>query len=594
MKKLLLSIISCMAVSLSLAQAIGDEAPGRKFGKSPNFPDGFTLAEKHATSRAQTVDDLILEPEGRQEPYSMRGIGISSTWGGLQEALMQGATDIVWGDNGKVYIHSPLGAFIYGYAEGTISEDGKQVKVQLPQTVAAMNYRDSEGQACQCPMKLSVMVKISTKEEELEDGPTYIPEPDPEKNVLIYDLSEDGTLTQVSPYMENFEPDEDLYLKYPDEMLSCYLYVPRNVMYGGELDDMIEYWYGYTNLNQVLSPLPKDLIVNEIPNDLEWNGNWAITSASAWNELVQGAIKDNKIYLTNLSNLIPDAVVVGDIEGDKVIFKDKQYMGLCEQMNRYITFRGAYSYINGYNEYTGLPDIRFAVTNEDVVMDYDPSTQTMTLNDGTKGFIMNSLMGDYVYYYCAFDSPRIHLQTNADLMYPPKDPSIEAWNDYSEWYDHPFIGATFRFPELNTNGAVLNYDNLYYRVYFNDELFIFYPDDGFGIEEETDWMCTTFYDTNYRIYGDGDLVMVYFYTGGVTKVGLQSGYKLDDGTMYESNVVVLDMSDGSIDSAIDKTPIKTEAFDLQGRRLLNPERGSMIIEVTTFSDGTISAKKIVR
>ncbi len=586
----MISAISLFAISMAMSQQIGDEPQGRSFKKAPAFPETMELVTKAQMSRAEVgVDNMILEPEGTAELYSMMGVGISSIYGGLWESTMSGATDIVWGADNKVYIHNPLGAFTNAYVEGTLSEDGTQVVVELPQTVAAMrNWNGTDYDYY--PLNVSVMVKTSTYEEEIEDGgATYAPEWVEGENKVVYDLSVDGTLTQVDPYQEGFEedPNGQQYLLYPERMLSCYITVPENVWYGTGTDNLINVWYGYTNLNQVFTPLPKDMIEYEIPEDLEWNNNWAIKSEGDyygfWNELVPGAIKDNRIYFTNMSYLIPDAVLVGEIDGNKVTFKTGQYMGICTSQNRYITFTGVKVTENEDGTYT------WELSDEDVVFDYDTDTQTMkmVITDKTNGMIMNSLIGD-IYYYCAFNEPTIHLQTAADLAYAPVEPEILAWNDYSEWYDYAYYGATFEFPMFNTNGAIINYDDLYYRVFFNDQVFIFYPDE-YGVEEEMEWVPTTFIDTQWRIIGYGDMVMIYFFNEGVNKVGLQSGYFDENGNLYTSEIVSLQVGQDGINSVAAEANSSAEPrwFNLQGIEVANPTVPGIYIDAN-------SGRKIIK
>lgn len=595
MKKLLLSAVVLSTAAVMSANPVQGYTETTEAGKALpiKLNPNLELVKAMPATRGTTVD-LILEAEGTMKDYTMKGVGISSTNGGLNASTMQGATNIVWGDDNKVYIHNPLGAFRYGYAVGTLSEDGKTIRVQLPQAIAALRNATIDDEDFY-PLNLSVMNLASTPEE-LENGQgRYEAEADPAKNYIEYSVAENGVITQVYPYMADFEyEDPDAWWptpKFPDTMLSCYAVIPKNVAVGGDDDSLVNYWWGYTNLNQEFTPLPDNLIYYEIPEDLEWNSNWCITGG--WNpELIDGAIKGDKIYFKNLQYMIPDAVIVGEINGNTVTFKDRQCMGICDMNNRYILLNGV-NYETTLNEW-GYPQTSFELNNEDVVMTYDADTKTLVQQGENKGFILNSLIDD-IFYYTYYCNPTIRLQTEELLCAAPNNPDTPTWSDYSEWYEGYRYCLFFNFPNTNVNGALLNADDMAFHVFFNHETepFIFDATE-YEIAEDLEWIPATYNSGNNYICGYGNAAQCLFFETGFTAVGVQTRYSAPNGQDYLSDIIWFDIEEEGIATVdVDRTVAGEVMFDITGRRVVNPAAGQMVIKVIRYTDGTVKTSKTI-
>ncbi len=594
MKKLLLSALALGAVAAMQAaapQGYTADAPATAtlpVKLNPNFEFVNTMP----ASRGTTVD-LILEPTGNIKAYTMKGIGISSTTGGLTNSTMQGATEIVWGDDNKVYIHNPLGAFTYGFAEGTLSADGKTIRVQLPQAIAAMREVTIDDENYY-PVNLSVM-NLSATPEELEQGlGTYTPETDPEKNYIEYSVDENGVITQVYPYKEDFDMDNSTAWPtplFPEQMLSCYLTIKKSVYEGGDDESLKDYWFGYANLNQKFTPVPDDLVYYDIPEDLEWDSNWCLTGGYS-PVLIDGAIKGDKIYFKNFQYMISDAVVVGEINGNTVTFKDRQCLGICNLDNRYIIFNGV-NYETTLNEWN-YPVTTFTLSNEDVIMSYDPETKTLVQQGENKGFILNSLIDD-IFYYTYACNPTIRYQSLELLCAAPENPQEPMWSDYSEWYEGYRYCMMANFPNINVKGALLNAEDMAYRVFMNHESepFIFDAIE-YELPEDMEWCPATFTTGNMYICGYGNACQVLFFETGYTAVGIQTRYTAPDGNDYLSDIVWYDIPDDGIATIdADRTVAAESLYDLTGRRVVNPAAGQLLIKVTRFTDGTTKTTKTI-
>lgn len=594
MKKLLLSaVVLCTATVMNALPVQGyTDKPEAAATLPVKLNPNFEFVNTMPASRGLTVD-LIMEPEGTLKDYTMKGVGISNTTGGLTNSTMQGATNIVWGEDNKVYIHNPLGAFRYGYAEGTLSADGKTIRVQLPQAIAAMRNVTIDDEDYY-PVNLSVMNCTSTPEELANGEGRYEAETDPEKNYIEYSVDENGVISQIYPYKEAFDMDESGAWPmplFPETMLSCYLSIPKSIYEGGTDETVKDYWFGYANLNQQFTPVPNDLIYYDIPEDLEWDSNWSLTGG--YNPtLIDGAIQGDKIYFKNFNYMIPDAVVVGEINGNTVTFKDRQCMGICEMDNRYILFNGV-NYGVTINDW-GYEQLSFELSYEDVVMSYDAETKTLVQQGENKGFILNSLIDD-IYYYSYACNPTIRYQSDELLCAAPENPQTPMWSDYSEWYEGYRYCLFVNFPNMNVNGALLEASDMAYRVFMNheDEPFIFDATE-YELPEDMEWLGATFIVPNQYICGYGNAAQVLFFETGYTAVGVQTRYSAPDGKDYLSDIVWYDIPDDGI-AAIDadRTVAAETMFDITGRRVVNPSAGQMVIKVIRYTDGTIKTAKTV-
>ena len=593
MKKLLLSVLTLSTAVMNAysAQESGTPACPLPFKVNPNLE---FVDPTPASRGASNVEDLgiIMDPQGTAVDYTQYGIGISNTQGGLTNGTMEGATWMVYSDNNKVYIANPLGAFHYGFAEGTLSADGKTIRVQLPQPIAAMRDASDLNTPVYYPVTLSIMTLDATPEMLAEGSANYVAETDPEKNYIEYSVDDKGVITQTYPYQADFEYVDNngwQMPQFPEKWLSCYLTVTRRLQEGIDDDTEKDYWFGYANLNQKFTPLPDDLVYYEIPEDLEWNGDWCLTGGYS-PVLVNGAIKDNKIYFKGIGFATADAVIVGEIEGDKVIFKNRQYLGV---------FQGRYSilstvtYKEELNEW-GYPTTVFTPINEDAVMKYDAAAQTLVQEGEDKGILINGSLEDVFSFGYACNAS-FRLQTTELLSAAPENPGEPMWSDYSEWYEGYRYSLYFNFPNTNVNGALLNANNMSYRVFFNHEEdpFIFDATE-YELAEDMEWLPTTWVAANQYICGYGNSAQVLFFETGYTAVGVQTRNSAPDGKEYLSDIVWLDIPDAGIENVVNDKAVASETmYDITGRRVINPAAGQLVIKVTRFTDGTTKTDKVV-
>ena len=150
----------------------------------------------------------------------------------------------------------------------------------------------------------------------------------------------------------------------------------------------------------------------------------------------------------------------------------------------------------------------------------------------------------------------------------------------------------------NKDGQILMDNNIYYNIFINGELYTFtaeeYPDLGeLGITEITD--IPVFLSTDEDIYSYGNYHGISFKRNDIQTIGIRALY-LDGDIRGESEIVTVNTygETVSVGSLVTNSSSKTEMFDLNGRKIANPAKGSVIIKRTTTADGNVTVEKIIK
>ena len=153
----------------------------------------------------------------------------------------------------------------------------------------------------------------------------------------------------------------------------------------------------------------------------------------------------------------------------------------------------------------------------------------------------------------------------------------------------------FTFPSINNEGQLLDVSNLYYRVYVDGELMTFYTDEYEGLKEDTEAIPFTFSNmNNLGYYGTGDVTHFFWFTfTGYETLDIQTLYR-DGEKVYESKIVNVIGGDSGIDNVGLSGAVRTEWYDLSGRRVAKPGKG-LWIKRSVMEDGTsVVSKEMIR
>lgn len=458
-------------------------------------------------------------------------------------------TDIYF-DGNDVYIQNPISQFPTNtYMKGTL--DGDKVICSFPQLI--YQELDSEG-----VLNDYFITRLNGEEVPNDWGTTSwvysIPETD---NEIVYTFV-DGKLVM----------DESNY----------------SVILG--MVDEEDYWVGYGDCDVVYEEF------NEVPvtapEDLETE-EWAFSSEGNARFVNVGFV-DDEVYVQGLSIYIPEAWVKGVVDGDQIIFEGGQYMGYYSSPGgQYLAFLvgGEQFDDNGAENYYVLPELVFEYDAEAKSMSYD---QTLFINSNTT----------YIRYLEMYHYPVIKFQPE-DFNPTPSPVTLSVYQEYNGEY----WAAQFIMPNTTPEGYILDPENLYWRLFLDDEVYEFDEEMYGEIPVNQTEVPYYHYCDSFEIYGQGALKTFFIYTEGFDTFSIQSIYKSEtDGveTSYYSvamtyNILNGDITYEDITTGVDKLTsaekVNVEYYNLNGQKVNSPDKGIYIMR-SIYSDGSITSNKVIR
>ena len=405
-------------------------------------------------------------------------------WGYLFTANQDGgAMQMVFANDGKtVYMQDPISQAIAGtWVKAELSDDGKTLTMPLNQFII---FYDEVGYGL-----MTAWVDVTTD----EDG-YIVATPNLDIKEATFTIADDGTISLVGSTgnVDTFE-GSGIGLIYDDDLT----------------------WAGYVDWESVYTPF--DATPVELPDGAvleDFSMSYVDNYGNASGKMVKAAVMDNDVYVKGFSSYVPDGVMKGTVSGDKVLFPSDQYIGIGS--SRFMSMMG-------------LDDDYMILDN--LVFDYDAATRTMTASD-----ILAVVAGLDVQeeYHQPVLAPYY------DHAAVPANPSVIDFVDQGELGGYNY--GSFNVPTVDTEGNFINTNDLYYRIYFDDdELFTFGPDEYPQVEEfmtDVPYSYTEGYD-----FGVGGAT-IYFYETGFQRVGIQSVFR-GGGEEHVSDIVYMELTDGS-------------------------------------------------
>ena len=493
MKKALLLLV---AFALTMAasgrqltkspQLSGQQVKGkyefRSTHKSAERGGQLSMAQNH---RAPARVDVITEqPEGELKTYVRSGGAMLSFWGYLFSTYQDGgAMQMVFADDGKtVYLKDPISQAAAGtWVRAELSDDGKTLTMPLNQHII---FYDDYGYGL-----ITAWVDVA-----IDDNGNIVATANPEIKEATFTIGDDGTisLNGSSGDVNTFECS-GLGLIYDDDLS----------------------WAAYADWESVYTPF--DATPVELPEGAvleDFSMFYVDSNGNPGGKMVKAAQVDNDIYVQGVTSLVPEGVIKGTLSDNKVTFPSDQYMGIGNSL-----FLSMVSIDDNFNVLDNL------------VFEYDAATRTMTT-----GGILAIVAGESVQelYTQPVIAPYI------DHAATPANPEVIDFVDQGELGGYNY--GSFNVPTVDTEGNFINPNDLYYRIYFDDdELFTFGPDEYPQVEEfmtDVPYNYTDSYD-----FGVGGAT-VYFYETGFQRVGIQSVFR-GGGEEHVSDIVSMELTDGS-------------------------------------------------
>ena len=553
MEKIYKTIVSAAIMALATTTTVS-AAPGAT--RSETTKDGHRLEAKAPVMKEvpewyefPDPDDLITEaPAGKKTQYVRDAYYWVVGFGWSMFDYKGGvAAEMVEGDDGFVYIKNPYTDFVSdSYLKG--KREGDKITVELPQAI----YREPDYDN---PGEYNTYYACIMQEE--APGSDYYNLID--TDILTYTIDGDKITMDL-----DYIPQQDPWggWEYPYYIL------------GLVTDEGI--WMSEGEAAQTWTSFAGEL--NEVPDGVTFEP-WAMTY-EAGGQFVDVAVDGSDVYLRNLMPQLATSVVKGSIEGGKVVIPSGQYLGLYNA-DTYAFFKGVVFDADG--NASSVAELSF---------DYDAAARTIKGSADTG--IALSRIPDGLSVIKQWRDVKFAVQP-ADIDQTPLTPSFIEWEAYNEETGQGFF--RFNLPILDKDGYLLNADNMYYNVYFDDALETFYTDEYTRLEEDMTDVPYNFGD-GWNFYALGTVHVLYYYSRGVKKASIVLCNKVD-GTVYSSPDATLDLETGEVTTAVGEVEgvavvTAEEWYTLDGCRVADPESG-IYLHRTVMSDGSVNVeKKVVR
>lgn len=512
----------------------------------------MTLERGMKSPACVSADNEIIytEPEGEAVYYDRMAYCFFAETDWMIFTQANATTNIVFGNDGYAYIYNPFGGFnTYSYLKCEI--DGNQLIATLPQKIYEDEY-DSDYSNCYAAMLDKV---------ENEDGKISYVLPDNTEVQTVSWTMDGDRITMNTDYVVN--SDEEL--TWPEKIFAIVNADGKWLAGGDALQE-----YDRLDTNPVVPPT--DMQLEE----------WTMVATYQGRPTNVGFDGDD-VYIGNFSTKFPKAFIKGHREGDKVVFKSKQYIG---------TYSIYFVYFMA-----GTCDPLSLYLADEIVFDFD--TEKKILRAPENSCMYMNVSSDQLKSLETFEGPVIR-SNDMDHTPQPMHPVPTSYGDYFDGGGYTYV--TFYLPNVNAEGAILDTSNMYYEISIDgDEPFIFTPDEYDGIEEPMTRVPYNFTNGRNIVSSSGGVAnVVFFYFIGYDTVGIQL-FNQADGITYSSphttyyvheNRYEVDSSVKVVETFIDKSIRSVEYYSINGLKLDKPASGINICKVT-MDDGSVRVTKVM-
>lgn len=553
------------------------------------FPVLSTRSDDGIDNTAKpTLTEVITEVEGRNQEYLRYGAGYFPYMGYVvyydENSFDPSPASIVFGSDNDIYFYDIMDFGWDGYAKGTIS--GNKVTMSLPQTIFEESYSWTEEPYYQ---NLCVMTQIG-------EGEDMIFRVDPDITQVTYTINSANQIV-LDPLPEGKALGVVTYFQGKDYE------TPEDEAEGNDNYTITWFgaWSGAADFQQRFEPFGQGMV--KIPEGAEILTYQVVVNG--YNYPVNVAIEDDAMYIEGFgdSPYTSNFVIKAQIDGNTAYIPQNQYIGIFSLDNEMITVKCGYQVGNKIIYESDETSFQFMI---------DESRKTLVPKDPDMYLCYAYLMQtdpstgqNGLLFYLYFKNFVIMQRDSYAGI--PSDP-FNLWYSTEFREEYGYNSIHFEFLSFSTEGNIVLTGNMYYSIYIDGELEVFEyvppteTESGFAhysmLDGPTSQIPFLFTNTNEFDIWDEIEREVGFYYDGVTTVGVEMIYKYNDMTTA-SNIVTLNVETGEVEtspsavSSIYESPIlKTEFFDLNGRRVVNPSHG-IFVKRTTFADGSVKSRKVI-
>ena len=333
----------------------------------------------------------------------------------------------------------------------------------------------------------------------------------------------------------------------------------------------------------------EDVEFISMPEGVEITAYEFIRDASGY--LVNIAIDGSYLYIEGLCPYFPEGVIRADYNSSTGVasIPQDQYVGI---------------YMDTYLVMTKVilddPELYLVLAPENMTYNLNVDLENKTISSAyyegfaTQPYLCFNASPDQLFYI--YFMREFTMKEFPGYAGTPANPYNLDFDDYY-FDDYGFYTFYFDLTTLSTEGNLLDSDCLYYRLFADGELLEFeydpINDEYYGLEGIVSLIPYDF-DNGNDIYSYGNTREFGIYSDSFEEIGVQMVYIYDDITTY-SDTVILNIYTGEVTTGVDATSIgeivKTEYYDIQGRKVLNPNNG-IFIKRMIMADGQVITRKI--
>lgn len=518
------------------------------FSVEPDCADAVDIIYNVTLTQKATSDDyqvVVDQPEGKLVTYMRNGESAISYFGFFFNESQNGmAMEIVYDEDGQtVWMHNPIA---FGQTEegawvkGTI--EGNKIRVPLGQCTF---FSNEEGYGVE-----TAVLKLI---EEVDGGEIYYDYvQDTDYNEVTFTVGEDGTITFDLTATVNEEgfPNQFYGMVYTDSKSWA---------------NVGDYNMSYTVFDQEITTMPEGLTTES------WAMMYDDDNLNVEVKMIDVAIDGNKLYIAGIAEN-EQAVLVGDINGNKVSFANDQYLG-CEY--GYHTFSAMGSYRLD-QEYDDVWDEYYEVINysplASYAFTYDAKKKTIR---GADNILLAKNCGptdNGISPYEAYHS--VKFSVVEDKAATPANPEFSSFGEYFEDYGYDAITCKIKLEDVD--GRYIAKENVYYILWVNidgeKQPFTFYADEYYGFAElgiteltEVPYDFVSYDEASWEDIDEGASYITMYETG-FDDYGIQTIY-YGGGERRESSIVWYKEGPEDSDVAIKSlnNDQKVKVYDLMGR-----------------------------
>lgn len=484
------------------------------------------------------------QPEGELRTYLRSGISYENFWGFWEDEQDGMSTQLVFAEDGKtVYWKEPLSRYTKGsWVKGELNAEGTKIQFPAGQYLTYDTNKEYGYRLC------------------------YI------KNIVM-----DGY------YYESFEVDETTPITLTVDGNTLRLEGTDDegtMMIAAVTDDDEPSWNYYGDAQTVLTLFDAQPVV--APEGLE-TSLYTFRYGNSM-KIVNLGIDGNDLYVQGIYDKLPEAWLKGTIDGNTVTVNSGQYMG---EVNGVMLYWVAATVEEVWNDYWEDYDKVYTYADK-ITFEFNPVTGVYTSD-----IVLLANNGEEdINIYGTYTAPV--MAPYVEQAATPADPEIYEY--YLPEDDEDDCSFTFYIYPESVDGDDLNPDKLFYRLYIdNDELLTLTTEDYEYLTEDMSEFGFAFTeDWDFSVNTSTGKHKIYLYNT-FERIGVQVIYRGGD----EEHVSSIVYSDGTVVSSVagvqaQSGAVRTEYYDLFGRRTSLDAPQRVVIRRTVDADGKVSTDKILK